>query len=184
LTIGDRLHAREQAERLADLRQEVLLRLAVLEENRTGEAPNRRALALYFRAVALRGSNPYRQALLAALEVEPEGALADNIAFDLALFAPKEADRLEQLAAVAEKWPESDGAMLAHVRAAQLLVARSETDPGALRAARSHLLRAQNMLAARKRREPADPYVAAFGDRVDKELVYVQAQLRTPEAEG
>jgi hypothetical protein len=28
---------------------------------------------------------------------------------------------------------------------------------------------------------PQDPYVAALADAVEKELVYVQAQLRTPE---
>ena len=183
-SVGDRLEAREQAERLADLRQAVLVRLAVLDENRAGTPANSRGLALYFRAVALRGSNPYRQALLAARESEPEGTLADNVAFDLAMLAPDEADRLEQLAAVSETWPESDGAMLAHVQAAQALVARSETDPGALRAARAHLLRAQTMLAARRRRNPEDPYVAAFADQVEKELVYVQAQLRAPQAEG
>jgi len=182
-SVGDRLRAREQAERLAELRQAVLVRLAVLDENRTGTPAGNRALALYFRAVALRGSNPYRQALVAAGEAEPEGALADNVAFDLAMLAPDEAGRLGGLAAVAEKWPDSDGAMLAHVRAAQALVARSETDPGALRAARTHLLRAQTMLATRRRRNPKDLYVAAFADQVEKELVYVQAQLRASESE-
>ena len=183
-SVGDRLEARRQAERLADLRQAVLVRLAVLDANRTGTPANSRALALYFRAVALRGSDPYRQVLLAAREAEPDGPVADNVAFDLAMLAPAEADRLEGLAAVVERWPESDGAMLAHVRAAQVLVARSETDPGALRAARPHLLRARTMLSARRRRHPEDPYVAALSDPVEKELVYVQAQLRAPEAEG
>ncbi|MFO8013445.1 MAG: hypothetical protein R6X20_09090 [Phycisphaerae bacterium] len=182
-SVGRRLQARRHAERLADLRKALLLRLAVLDENHTGTPAGNKALALYFRAVALRGSNPYRQALLAARQAEPDGALADNIAFDLALLAPDDADRLAALAAVAEKWPESDGAMRAHVQAAQVLVARSETDPGALRAARAHLLRAQTMLAARRRRNPDDRYVAALADRVEKELVYVQAQLRAPEAE-
>jgi hypothetical protein len=183
-SVGRRLAARRHAERLADLRKALLVRLAVLDEN-SAEAPaNKRALALYFRAVALRGSNPYRQALMAAREAEPDGPLADNVAFDLAMLVPDEDDRLAALAAVAEQWPESDGAMRAHIRAAQDLVARSETEPGALRAARAHLLRAQTMLAARRRRNPDDAYVAAFGDQVEKELVYVQAQLRAPEAEG
>jgi len=183
-SVGSRLRAREVAERLADLRQAVLLRLAVLDENHPGTPAGTRALALYFRAVALRGSNPYRETLLAARKADPHGPLADNVAFDLAMLAPDEADRLNGLAAVAEKWPESDGAMRAHVRAAQALVARSETDPGALRTARTHLLRARTMLAARRRRNPEDPYVAAFADQVEKELVYVQAQLRVPESAG
>jgi len=182
--VGNRLDAREQAERLADLRQVVLGRLAVLRENRPGSPANDRALALYYRAVALRGSNPYRQALVAAREAEPKGALADNVAVDLAMLVPEDVQRVKDLSAVATQWPDTDGAMLAHIRAAQTLVARAETDPGALRAARTHLLAAQSMLAARRRRSPDDPYVAAFGDRVDKELVYVQAQLRTPEADG
>jgi len=183
-SVGRRLAARRHADRLADVRKEAFLRLAVLAENDAGTPAGSRALALYFRALALGGSNPYRQALLAAREAEPEGALADNVAFDLAMLAPDEADRLAALTALAEQWPESDGAMRAHIRAAQILVARSETDPGALRAARAHLLRAQTMLAARSRRNPDDPYVAALGDQVEKELVYVQAQLRAPETEG
>jgi hypothetical protein len=183
-SVGGRLAARRHAERLADLRKALLVRLAVLDENSTDAPANNRALALYFRAVALRGSNPYRQALMAAREAEPDGPLADNVAFDLATLVPDEDDRLAALAAVAEQWPESDGALRAHIRAAQDLVARSEREPGALRAARAHLLRAQTMLAARRRRNPDNAYVAAFGDQVEKELVYVQAQLRAPDAEG
>ncbi len=183
-SVGGRLQALRHAERLAALRKDVRLRLAVLAENRTDTPAGNRALALYFRAVARKGSNPYRQALLSAREADPEGALADNIAFDLALLTPDDADRLDALTAVADQWPESDGAMRAHLQAAQTLVARSGTDPGALRAARAHLLRAQTMLAARRRRNPDDPYVAVLADQVEKELVYVQAQLRAPEADG
>jgi len=182
--VGNRLRAREQAERLADLRQAALVRLAVLDENRTDTPENRRALALYVRALALRGTNPYREALLEAREADPDGALADNVAFDLAMLMPGEADRLEALAAVAETWPDRDGALLAHIRASQGLVARAKADPGALRAAQAHLLRAQTMLAARKRRNPGDRYVAALGDCVEKELVYVQAELRHPGSAG
>jgi len=182
--IGPRLRRREAAEGLADLRQAVLVRLALLDANRTETPAGRRALSLYFRALVLRGSHAYREALLDVREADPDGPLADNVAFDLATLAPEEADRLQALTAVAEQWPESDGAMLAHVRAAQTLVARSETDPGALRAARTHLHRARAMLAARRQRNPEDPYVAAFADQVEKELVYVKAQLRAPGAEG
>jgi len=183
-TVGRRLRAHHEAEYLADLRQALLVRLAILDTNRSDTETGRRALALYFRAMTLKGSNPYRQTLLAARKADPKGPLADNIAYDLALFELDDAKRIEALSAVAEQWPGTDGAMLADIRAAQDLVGRSGTNPGAIRAARAHLLRAQNLLAARERRDPADPYVAAFGDRVEKELVYVQAQLRTPAAEG
>ncbi len=183
LTVGGRLRARHQADRLADLRQAVRFRLAVLDENRTGTPAGSRALALYVRAVALAGRNPYREALVKVREADPDGALADNVAFHLAMLVPDEADRIEALEAVAETWPDGDGALLAHLRAAQGLVARAESDPGALRAARSHLLRAQHVLAARKRRNPGDWYAAALGDRVEKELVYVQAELRAPASE-
>ena len=182
--VGHRLRVREQAERLADLRQGVLVRLAILGDNRTKTPANERALALYYRALALRGSNPYRQALVAARKAEPKGSLVDNVAVDLAALGPDDAQRVKDLAQVATEWPDTDGAMLAHVLAAQTLVAQAETNPGALREARTHLLAAQSALAARRRGNPGDPYVAAFSDRVDKELVYVQAQLRTPEAEG
>ena len=183
-TVGRRLRARDEAEHLAGLRQAVLVRMATLAENRADTQESRRALALYFRAMTLKGSNPHRQALLAAQEADPQGPLADNIAYDLALLEPYDAKRIEHLSTVAEQWPDRDGAMLADIRAAQNLVGRAGADPGALRAARAHLLRAQNSLSARKRRDPGDPYVAAFGDRVEKELVYVQAQLRTPASEG
>jgi len=183
-TVGRRLRAHREAEHLADLRQTLLLRLATLAENLTDTQPGQRALALYFHAMTLKGSNPYRQALLNAQKANPKGPLADNIAYDLAMFELDDAKRIERLSAVAEQWPGTDGAMLADIRVAQDLVGRASADPGAVRAARTHLLRAQNLLAARKRRNPSDPYVAAFGDRVEKELVYVQAQLRTPAVEG
>ncbi len=182
-SVGRRLRARRHAERLAHVQEAALLRLAVLAENRSDQPSGRRALALYFRAMALRGTTPYRQALLLARKADPDGPLADNIAYDLALFETGAVKQVEALAKVAETWPKGDGALLAHATAARLLLARAETDPGALRPALAHLQQARALLAERRGRNPEDPYVQAFADRIEKELVYVRAQLRAPVAE-
>ena len=183
-SIGRELGAKEEADRLDAVRQEILARLAILADNRADKQENSRALALYFVALGLKGTNPYREKLLAVRDADPKGALADNVDYDLALFEADEAKRVESLAAVAAKWPGTDGAMLAHLKAAQGLIARAASSPGALREAQEHLLLVQKDLAARKARSADDPYVAALADRVEKELVYVQAQLRTPEVHG
>jgi len=181
-SVGRDLRAREQADRLAAVRQDVLMRLALLADNRTTTAESSRALGLYFVALGLKGTNPYRKALLAARDADPKGAVADNVAFDLAMFEADDAKRIQRLADVATTWPGTDGALLAHVTAARGLFAQAASDPAAMREARTHLLAAQKDLAARQKRNPADPYVAALKDRVEKELVYVQAQLRSPDA--
>lgn len=181
-SIGRDLRAKEQADRLAAVRHDVLIRLALLADNRKDTAESSRALGLYFAALGLRGTNPYRKALLAARDADPKGAVADNVAFDLAVFEADDTKRVQGLAEVASKWPGTDGALLAHVTAARNLFAQAASDPAAMREARTHLLAAQKDLAARKKRNPADPYVAALEDGVEKELVYVQVQLRSPDA--
>jgi len=181
-SVGRDLRAREQADRLAPVRQDVLMRLALLADNRKPTEENGRALALYFVALDLKGTNPYRTALLAAREADPKGSVADNVAFDLAMFEADDAKRIQGLAEVAAKWPGTDGALLAHVTAAHDLFVQAASDPAAMREAKAHLLAAQDDLAARKKRKADDPYVAALEDRVEKELVYVQAQLRSPDA--
>ena len=182
-SIGPDLQAKEQAHYLAAVRQNVLTHLAILADNRKDTQENSRALALYFVALGLKGTNPYHEALLAARDADPKGALADNVAYDLALFEADDAKRVEALVAAATAWPGTDGAMLAHLKAAQDLIAQAASDPGATREAQKHLALAQKELLARKQRQPGDPYVALLADRVEKELVYVQAQLRTPEPE-
>jgi len=182
-SVGRDLRTREMADRLAAVRQDVLMRLALLADNRQATAESARALALYFVALGIKGTNPYREALLAARDADPNGTLADNVAYDLAMFEADDAKRIQGLAEVATRWPGADGALLAHVKAAQGLFAQTASDPGAMREARAHLLAAQKNLLARKKRKAEDFYVAALEDRVEKELVYVQAQLRSPDAD-
>ncbi|MBE3070522.1 MAG: tetratricopeptide repeat protein [Planctomycetes bacterium] len=183
-SIGRELRTREESEHLDTVHHDVLARLAILADNRTNKQENSRALGLYFVALGLKGTNAYHDALLAVQSADPKGALADNVAYDLATFEADDTKRIEALAAVAAAWPGTDGAMLAHLKAAQGLIAHAASNPGALREAQQHLLEVQKDLAARQSRDPDDPYVVALGDRVRKELVYVQAQLRTPEVQG
>ncbi len=182
-SVGRDLRTREMADRLAAVRQDVLMRLALLADNRQATAESARALALYFVALGIKGTNPYREALLAARDADPNGTLADNVAYNLAMFEADDTKRIQGLAEVATRWPGTDGALLAHVKAAQGLFAQAASDPGAMREARAHLLAAQKNLLARKKRKAEDYYVAALEDRVEKELVYVQAQLRSPDAD-
>ncbi len=182
-SVGRDLRTKEQADRLAAVRQNALMRLALLAENRKATAESGRALALYFVALGLKGTNPYRTALLTARDAEPNGALADNVAYDLAMFEADDARRIQGLAEVAARWPGTDGALLAHLKVAQGLFARAASDPGAMREARVHLLAAQKDLVARKKRKAESLYVTALEDRVENELVYVQAQLRSPDAD-
>jgi hypothetical protein len=173
--------ARKEAENLDTIREEVLLRLAILQDNYHKDIQdNAKALALYFVALGQKGTPAYRDALIAVRDVDPRGALADNVAFDLAMLEADAAKRIELLRDVTVAWPDTDGSLLAGLGAAQGLIKRAETDPGALRTAEEHLLAVQKALKARKELRPADYYVTMLGDRADKELIYVQAKIRAP----
>jgi len=182
-SIGDRLAAKEDTAHLEDARTEARMHRAILLDNHRSPQGDSRALALYFVALGLKGTNGYREALLAVRDADPKGPLADNVAYDLAAFETSPEKRIEQLRAVATAFPGTDGAMLARLAAARELVELAKSDPGSMREAQQHLVEVQKDLAARKARAPADPYVAALTDHVEKELVYVQAQLRTPKAD-
>ena len=184
LTVGDALEVCNRANHLQAVRQEVLLHLAILEENHRPTPAGTRALALFFRAFALKGTNAYRSALVEAREADPEGALADNIAFRLAMFEADEVKRIEQLNRVAEAHPGTDGAMQARLAAAEGLIVRAASDPGSWRRARDELMRVRDELDRRRARDPQDLYVAAFADRVGKKMAYVEAQLRPPAGAG
>jgi len=153
---------------------------AILLDNHRSKQEDSRAMALYFVAIGLKGTNRYRDALLAVREADPKGPLDDNVAYDLAMFEASPAKRIEQLRQVAAAWPGTDGALLARLTVARDLIELSASDPGSMHEAQEHLTEVQKDLTARKARNPSDPYVAALSDRVEKELVYVQAQLRTP----
>ena len=181
-SIGRDLRARDDARHLERVRADILARLALLTDNRRDTQDNSRALALAFVALFERGTNRYREALLAARDADPQGALADNVAFDLAMLEPDDEKRVAQLDEVIKTWPDTDGALLARLKAAAALIARAAATAGGLGDAQRHLLAAQADLVARKARDPLDPRVVALMDRVEKELVYVQAQLRTPAA--
>lgn len=180
LTVGDALEVCDRTNHLQAVRQETLLHLAILEENHRPTPAGTRALALFFRALALKGTNAYRSALVEARGADPEGALADNIAFRLAMFEADEYKRIEQLNRVAEAYPGTDGAMQARLAAAEGLVARAASDPGSWRWARDELARVRDELDRRRARDPRDLYVAAFADLVGKKAAYVEAQLRKP----
>jgi hypothetical protein len=184
LTVGDALEVCNRANHLQAVRQEVLLHLAILEENHRPTPAGTRALALFFRALALKGTNAYRSALVEAREADPEGALADNVAFRLAMFEADEYKRIEQLNRVAEAYPGTDGAMQASLAAAEGLIARAASDPGSWRRAHDELTRVRDELDRRRARDPRDLYVAAFADLVGKKMAYVEAQLRPPAGAG
>jgi len=179
-SIGDQLQAQEDADRLEEVRGEALMHRAILLDNHRSKQEDSRAMALYFVAIGLKGTNRYRDALLAVREADPKGPLDDNVAYDLAIFEASPARRIEQLRQVAAAWPGTDGALLARLTVARDLIELSASDPGSMHEAQEHLTEVQKDLTARKARNPSDPYVAALSDRVEKELVYVQAQLRTP----
>jgi tetratricopeptide (TPR) repeat protein len=182
-SIGKAFKARADAEHLRAVRDDALMHLALILENRKDTQDNSRALALYFVARAA-GTNSYRQRLRAVLEADPGGPLADNVAYDLAMAEvdnPKDMRRVEQLQKVIESYPKTDGALLARVAAARSLISRAASDPAAPREARRYLEEAQGELARREATNPLDPYVAALFDTVKKELGYVRLQLRAPE---
>jgi MFS family permease len=180
LTVGDALEVCDRANHLQAVRQEVLLHLAILEENHRPTPAGTRALALFFRALALKGTNAYRSDLVEAREADPDGALADNVAFRLAMFEADECKRIEQLNRVAEAYPGTDGAMQARLAAAEGLIARGASDPGSWRQARDELAQVRDELDRRRARDPQDLYVAAFADLVGKKVAYVEAQRREP----
>jgi len=182
-SIGKAFKARADAEHLRAVRDDALMHLALILENRKDTQDNSRALALYFVARAA-GTNSYRQRLRAVLEADPGGPLADNVAYDLAMAEvdnPKDMRRVEQLQKVIESYPKTDGALLARVAAARSLISRAASEPAAPREARRYLEEAQGELARREATNPLDPYVAALSDTVKKELGYVRLQLRAPE---
>lgn len=184
LTVGDALGVRERANHLQAVRQETLLHLAILEENHRPTPAGTQALALFFRAFPLKGTNAYPSALIEAREADPQGPLADNVAFRLALFEADECKRIEQLNRVAKEFPGTDGGMQARLAAAEGLIARGESDPGALRRAHDELRRVRDELDRRRARDPQDLFVAAFADLVGKKVAYVEAQLRPPAGAG
>jgi hypothetical protein len=180
-SIGPALEARKEAENLDAIREEVLLRLAILQDNYHKDIQdNAKALALYFVALGRKATASYRNALLAVRDVDPHSALADNVAYDLAMLEADGAKRVELLRDVTAAWPDTDGALVASLAAAQGLIKRAETDPGALRTAEELLLVVQKALKTRKELRPDDYYVTMLGDRADKELIYVQAKIRAP----
>ncbi|MGB2801385.1 MAG: hypothetical protein WBD52_03615 [Phycisphaerae bacterium] len=180
LTVGDALEVCDRANHLQAVRRETLLHLAILEENHRPTPAGTRALALLFRAFALKGTNAYPSALVEAREADPQGPLADNVAFRLAMFEADEYKRIEQLNRVAEAYPGTDGAMQARLAAAEGLIARAASDPGSWRRARDELAQVRDDLGRRRARDPQDLYVAAFADLVGKKMAYVEAQLRPP----
>jgi len=183
-SVGRSLKARRDAEHLRAVRTETFLHLAAILENRKGTQDNSRAMALYFVAHGLAGTNLYRARLQAALDADPGGPLADNVAYDLAMAEPddpKDMRRIERLTTVITAHRGTDGALLARVAAARSLIGRAALDPAALREAQRLLSEAQAELARRGALSQIDPYVAALGNTVEKELVYVQAQRRTPQ---
>ena len=183
-SIGADLRTRQEAEHLRTIRLDTLIHLAIILENQKGTQNNSRALALYFVAQGLKGTNAYRGSLKAVADADPGGPLVDNVAYDLAMCepdGPKDLARIEALKKTVAAYPGTDGELLAHAAVAKSLIRRAASDPGAMREARQHLTEAHAQLARRGAQNPLDPYFAALGEMVDKELVYVQAQLRAPE---
>ena len=183
-SIGAGLRARQEAEHLRAVRHDTLIHLAIILENQKGTQNNSRALALYFVAQGFKGANAYRAHLKAVVDADPGGPLADNVAYELAMCesdSPKDLAQIEALKKVAATYPGTDGELLAHAAVAKSLIRRAASDPGAMREARQHLTEAHAQLSRRGAQNPNDPYVKALAEMVDKELVYVQAQLRAPE---
>ncbi len=163
------------------------MRLALIPEKAQRTATAERALSVYFDALARKGTPSYRDRLLAAREVDPKGPLADNIACDLAMLETPEMARVAALEEVVKAYPGTDGALLAHLEAAQILIARAAaaSELSAWKAAGEHLRQAQADLVRRDVLSPqTDPYVKALKDLVDKKLAYVDAQLPPPEPPG
>jgi len=183
-SIGADLRVRQEADHLRAVRYDTFIHLAIILENQKGSQNNSRALALYFVAQGFKGTNSYRTRLRAVVDADPAGPLVDNVAYDLAMCepdGPKDLARIDALKKTIAAYPGTDGELLAHAAVAKSLIRRAASDPGAMREARQHLTEAHAQLARRGVQNPNDPYVKALAEMVDKELVYVQTQLRAPE---
>jgi len=184
-TIGAELRAHEAADHRLTARQTSLMRLALLGENKPASDTANKAMALYFKSLGYPTADR-RRMLLKAQEADPSGPLADNVVHDLAMLEPGDEDRLAKLEALAASRARTDGALLAHLSAAEILIARATSprppaDSSGLARAQKHLQDVRLELARRFEHDPEDPYVAALADPVEKRLLYVGAQLRTPE---
>jgi len=186
-TVGADLEARQTAARLATVRQTACDRLVLLHENRPRREATGRALALYFNYLACKTPDAFRRLLDQVRATDPTGPLADNVAYDLALLEPDEHVRLERLESLGETYRDTDGALLAHLAAAEILLSRGTRDAAApdvsrLRRAQQHLEDVQDELTRRRDRDPGDFCVAAWADRVEKRLLYVRTRIRNLEA--
>jgi tetratricopeptide (TPR) repeat protein len=182
-SIGADLRDRQDGEHLRSVHYDTLIHLAIIMGNQKGTQNNSRALALYFVAQGFSGTNSYRTRLRAVVDADPGGPLIDNVAYDLAMCepdGPKDLARIEALKKTIAAYPGTDGELLAHVAVSRSLIRRAASDPGAMREARQHLTEAHAQLARRGALNPNDPYVKALAETVDKGLVNVQTQLRTP----
>jgi len=180
-TIGAELRAKEEVQHLRDIRLETQMRLGLMLDKVRGSADPGRALALYFVAMAAKGTNQYRARLQAVAEADPRGPLADNVAYDMAMLETDNLKRVEALIQVIAAFPGTEGAMLAHLAAARSLITIAASDPGALLPARDHLLAVQADLQRRAAHDPRDPYVAALAEAVAEKLLYVKAKLPAPD---
>ena len=185
-TIGAELRAQEAAKHRLAARQTALMRLALLGENEPASDADNKAMALYFKSLGCPTADARRRLLLKVQEAAPSGPLADNVLGDLAMLEPGDEERLAKLEALATSRARTDGAMLARLSAAEILIraagARLPADPSGLARARKHLEEVKNELARRFEHDPEDPYVAALADLVEKRLLYVGAQIRRPES--
>jgi hypothetical protein len=180
-SIGPQLLAREEAQHLAAVQPDLQMHLALILENHKKDSPESdRALAQYFVALELKGTDSYHEALARVTEIDPKGPLADNVACDLALMVPDDLKRLEALQQVIAAWPGTDGAMLARLGAAATLVARAASERAAWSQAQKYLKEVEDELARRKAANPADIYAQALKDSVQKKVAYVDSQLRSP----
>jgi hypothetical protein len=180
-SIGNDLTAKEDRNHLLEVRRDVLMRLGLLRENRGSALESERALALYFAALVQKGTNAFRERLMAVTEADPKGPLADNVACDLALLETQDLRQLEAFDKVIQAYPGTDGAMLAHLGAAQTLITRAAAEPAAWKRAAEHLHAVQAALESRAVLSQTDPYVEALRVVVDKKLAYVDAQHQAPE---
>jgi hypothetical protein len=164
-----------------------LVRLALLGENEPASDAANKAMALYFKSLGSPTAEARRRLLQKVQEADPSGPLVDNVLADLAMLESGDEDKLAKLEALVSSRTRTDGAMLARLSAAEILIrtagAHPPADPVALGRAQKHLEEVRKELARRFEHDPEDPYVAALADHVDKRLLYVGAQLRTPESD-
>jgi hypothetical protein len=186
LAVGVALHEKEKADHFRGVRRDVLMRLALLPEKALRTTDTEHAMSIYFNALARKGTPPYSDLLAQARDIDPKGPLVDNIACDLAMLESPEMARLAALEKIVKDYPGTDGELLAHLAAAQILMTRAAaaSELASWKAARQHLREAQDGLTLRGVLGlQTDPYVKALKDSVDKKLAYVDAQL-PPEHTG